>query len=69
METFIAILAIVLGIVGIIGSVAPGLPGPPLSWLGMLVLYIWGGGTNGSGDPLSTKFLLISSALSTLLWG
>ena len=41
METFIGILALVLGIVVIIGSIAPGLPGPPLSWLGMLVLYIW----------------------------
>ena len=59
METFIGILAIVLGIVGIIGSIAPGLPGPPLSWLGMLALYIWGGGTNGAGEPLSTQFLLV----------
>ncbi|MBO4635167.1 MAG: DUF456 domain-containing protein [Bacteroidales bacterium] len=63
METFIAILAIVLGIVGIIGSVAPALPGPPLSWLGMLILYIWGGGTNGAGDPVTTKFLLIWLAI------
>ena len=59
METFIAILAIVLGIVGIVGSVAPGLPGPPLSWLGMLALYIWGNGTNGTGEPLSTTLLLV----------
>lgn len=59
METFIAILAIVLGIVGIVGSVAPALPGPPLSWLGMLLLYIWGGGTNSAGDAMSTQFLLI----------
>ena len=59
METFIAILAIILGIVGIIGSIAPALPGPPVSWVGMLVLYIWGGGANGAGDPLTTKFLLI----------
>lgn len=59
METFIAILALVLGIVGIIGSVAPGLPGPPLSWLGMLTLYIWGGGTNAAGEPLSTTLLLV----------
>ena len=42
METFVAVLAIVLGIVGIIGSVAPALPGPPISWVGLLVLYIWG---------------------------
>lgn len=67
METFIAILAIVLGIVGIIGSVAPALPGPPLSWLGMLALYIWGGGTNGSGEPLSTQFLLIWLAIVVVI--
>ena len=59
METFIAIIAIVMGVVGIIGSVAPALPGPPLSWVGLAVLYIWGSGTNGAGDPVTTKFLLI----------
>mgnify|MGYP002859037467 CR=1 FL=1 len=59
METFIAIVAIILGVVGIVGSVVPGLPGPPLSWVGLLVLYIWGGGTNGAGDPITTKLLLI----------
>ena len=59
METFIAIVAILFGIVGIIGSVAPALPGPPLSWVGLLVLYIWGSGTNGSGEPVSTTLLLV----------
>lgn len=63
METFIGILAIVLGIVGIIGSVAPALPGPPLSWLGLLILYIWGAGTNGAGEPLSTTVLLVWLAI------
>ncbi len=63
METFIAILAIVLGIVGIVGSVVPGLPGPPLSWAGMLVLYIWGAGTNGAGAEMSTTFLLVWLAI------
>ena len=36
------ILAIILGILGIIGSIAPGLPGPPLSWIGLLLLYFAG---------------------------
>ena len=58
METFIGILAILLGVVGIVGSIAPALPGPPLSWLGLLVLYIWGGGANAAGEPLSTTLLL-----------
>jgi len=59
METFIAITAIILGVVGIIGSVAPGLPGPPLSWVGMLIIYIWGNGTNSAGEPVSTTLLLV----------
>ena len=42
METFLAIVAIILGIVGIIGSIVPGIPGPPLSWVGLLILYAWG---------------------------
>lgn len=59
METFIGILAIVLGIVGIVGSIAPALPGPPVSWVGLLVLYIWGGGANAAGEPLGTTLLLV----------
>ena len=59
METFIAIVAIVLGVIGIVGSIVPGLPGPPLSWFGMLAIYIWGAGTNGAGEPMSTTFLLV----------
>ena len=59
METFVAIAAIVLGILGMVGSVAPGLPGPPLSWVGLLVLYIWGTGTSSAGDPMTTTVLLV----------
>ena len=54
----LAILAVVAGVVGIAGSVVPGLPGPPLSWIGMLLAYL-AKGTNGSGDPMTTKLLII----------
>ena len=67
METFIAILAIVLGLVGIVGSIAPGLPGPPLSWVGLLVLYLWGGGTDGGGDPMMLRFLLLWLAVTVVV--
>ena len=67
METFIAILAIVLGRVGIVGSIAPGLPGPPLSWVGLLVLYLWGGGTDGGGDPMTLRFLLLWLAVTVVV--
>ena len=42
METLIIILAIFAGIVGIAGSILPGLPGTPVSWVGLLLLYLWG---------------------------
>lgn len=42
METVIIILAILAGVVGIAGSILPGLPGTPVSWVGLLLLYIWG---------------------------
>ena len=63
METFLAVLAIILGVAGIIGSIAPALPGPPLSWVGLAVLYIWGNGTNGDGEPMSTTLLLVWLAI------
>ena len=58
MDIFIAIVAILLGLVGIVGSVIPGLPGPPVSWVGMLLLFFFGGGTLG-GEPMSLALLLI----------
>ena len=42
METVIVILAILAGVIGIAGSILPGLPGTPFSWIGLLLLYIWG---------------------------
>ena len=42
METWIIVLAILAGIVGTAGSILPGLPGTPVSWVGLLLLYLWG---------------------------
>ena len=58
MSTTIAIIAILLGIIGIIGSIVPGIPGPPLSWLGLLLLYLWG------KEPMTTGFLLLWLAIT-----
>ena len=59
METFIAIAAILLGLIGILGSILPGLPGPPLSWVGILLLHLWGGGADRLGNPLSAKLMWV----------
>ena len=67
MSTIIIILAVVAGIIGIAGSILPGLPGPPVSWAGLLILYIWGSGTNGAGEPISTGFLLIWLAITVVV--
>ena len=67
MSTIIIILAVVAGIIGIAGSILPGLPGPPVSWAGLLILYIWGSGTKGAGEPISTSFLLIWLAITVVV--
>ena len=59
METIVIILAILAGLIGIAGSILPGLPGTPFSWIGMLVLYIWGSGVNGVGDSMSLQTLIV----------
>ena len=59
METAIIILAILAGVTGLAGSILPGLPGTPVSWVGMLLLYIWGTGTNGAGAPMSLTTLIV----------
>lgn len=40
MDIALAILGLTLVILGILGSFLPVLPGPPLSWLGLLCLYL-----------------------------
>lgn len=59
METTIVILAILAGLFGIVGSIVPGLPGPPVSWIGLLLLYFWGPGLNASGNPMPLSGLII----------
>lgn len=66
MEIVIAILAVLAGVIGIIGSVLPALPGPPLSWVGMLLLYFWGG-TDSAGEPMSLTILLVMLAVTVVV--
>ncbi len=64
METFIIILAILAGVIGIAGSILPGLPGTPVSWIGLLLLYIWG---NGAAEGLTVKGLIIWGIIVALV--
>ncbi|AUC82582.1 DUF456 domain-containing protein [Lacinutrix sp. Bg11-31] len=40
MDIFLTILGFLFMIIGLIGSFLPILPGPPLSWVGLLLLYL-----------------------------
>lgn len=66
MDIFIAIVAILLGLVGLAGSIIPGIPGPPISWVGMLLLFLFGGGTK-AGEPMSLTLLLIMLGVTILV--
>lgn len=66
METVVAVIAIIAGIIGILGSILPALPGPPLTWVGMLLLYFWGG-TDGDGNHMSLTLLLVMLGVTILV--
>ena len=34
------IIAVILGIVGLVGCILPVIPGPPISWVGMLLVWL-----------------------------
>ena len=55
-STVLIVLAFILCILGIVGSIVPGLPGPPLSWVGLLLIYL---SHRMGGADMTTTFLLI----------
>lgn len=59
MGVVIAILAVLAGLFGIVGSIVPALPGPPVSWVGMMVLYFWGGNVFHRDMPLWVLLLML----------
>lgn len=61
METVIIILAILAGLIGIAGSILPGLPGAPFSWIGLLLLFLWG------PEEVPAKALIIWGAVVVLV--
>lgn len=67
MDLLISILAVLAGIIGIAGSILPALPGTPISWVGLLILYIWGNGTNAAGEQMTMRTLVIWAIAVTVV--
>lgn len=61
METIIVILAILAGIIGIAGSILPGLTDTPVSWIGLLLIYIRG------AEEMSLKTLIIWGVVTVIV--
>ena len=58
------ILAVVLGIVGLVGCILPVIPGPPLSWIGLLLLYLTG--PEGMTAGFLITWLVIAAVVTVL---
>ena len=61
MTVFIDIMAVLCGLVGFVGCILPVIPGPPLTWAGMLLLYIKDNG------QISTTALLVMLAVTVIV--
>ncbi|WP_228850363.1 DUF456 domain-containing protein [Aegicerativicinus sediminis] len=62
MDIILVIVAGILMIVGILGSFLPVLPGPPISWLGLLVLYLT------EAIPMNWPFLTITFLIALAIF-
>lgn len=61
LDIFLLILGLLLCFGGIVGSVLPVLPGPPISWVGLLLLFLT------SAVPMNWWFLGITLLISILI--
>lgn len=57
------ILAVLCALVGIVGSIVPGLPGPPVSWVGLLILFL----AKCAGAALTPGILLLWLAITIVV--
>ena len=62
MDIFLLVLGFILMLVGILGSFLPVLPGPPVSWIGLLLLY------STSVIPMNWTFLGITLAIALIVF-
>ena len=64
--TVLIVFAVLFAVLGIVGSVVPGIPGPPLSWIGMLLVY-FADKAGERPDPMTLTCLLIWLAVTIIV--
>lgn len=64
--TVLIIIAVMLAVIGIIGSIVPGIPGPPISWLGLLLVY-FADKAGDCTDPMSATVLFVWLGITVLV--
>ncbi len=67
MDILLEILAVVFGVIGLVGCVLPILPGPPISYVGMLILYLWGASPVKDITSLTMVIWLVLTIAVTVL--
>lgn len=61
MEYILACLALLSAIVGIVGAIVPALPGPPISFVGLFLLYLC------DGSDISVATLITTGIFAALI--
>lgn len=59
----LSIFAIILGVFGLVGSFLPVLPGPPLSWVGLLLVYF----SATANDTVTTGALVVTLLIAVVV--
>jgi uncharacterized protein YqgC (DUF456 family) len=62
MDIFFTIIGFAFILLGLVGSILPILPGPPLSWIGLLFLFMT------DAVPNDTSFLIITLIVALLIF-
>ncbi len=60
-DILIISVAVILCLVGMLGCILPAIPGPPLSYAGLLLMYLWHNNplAGGAGNEITGRFMLI----------
>ena len=68
MVCFLEIVAVLFGIIGLLGCILPLLPGPPLSYVGLVIMYLWANQPAADGSfEITGRFMLIWLAITVVV--